>query len=49
MARKTIVEDCDILVGITRGRILEIAKKNKISLEEQKIKPENISSFDFAF
>ena len=42
-------EDCDILVGITRGRILEIAKKNNIKVKEQKIKPENISSFDFAF
>lgn len=42
-------KDCDILVGITRGRILEIAKKNNINFKEVKIKPENISSFDFAF
>jgi len=42
-------EDCDILVGITRGTILEIAKKSKINIKEVKIKPENISNFDFAF
>lgn len=42
-------EDCDILVGITRGRILEIARKSKINIKEVKIKSENISNFDFAF
>ena len=42
-------EDSDILIGITRNSILEIAIKGNIKVSEEEIKPENISDFDFAF
>jgi len=42
-------EDSDILIGITRNSIIEIAKKGNIKVHEEKIKPGDISDFDFGF
>lgn len=41
--------DCDILIGITRNRIISLARKNKIEVFERKITIEELSNFDAAF
>jgi branched-chain amino acid aminotransferase len=41
--------DCDILVGITRNRIIKICKLLNINLIESKILPSQLSQFESAF
>jgi branched-chain amino acid aminotransferase len=42
-------EDCDILVGITRNRIIQLCLANQIQVKETHITPPMIYSFDAAF
>ena len=42
-------KECDILEGITRNRIINLCLKNKIIVEQVKIKKNNIKNFDAAF
>ena len=42
-------EESDILIGITRGSIIRIAKNNNIRVNEANILLEEILHFDFAF
>ncbi|GAB4346895.1 MAG: branched-chain-amino-acid transaminase [Candidatus Abyssubacteria bacterium] len=41
--------NCDILLGITRAAILELAAKNGIRCEERPIEPDEINSFEECF
>lgn len=42
-------EDKDVLLGVTRSKVLEIAEKLNINIVKRKINIEEISSFDAAF
>lgn len=42
-------EDSDILIGVTRGTIIRIAKNNNLRVNETDISLEEILHFDFAF
>lgn len=41
--------DCDILVGITRNRIIQLARENSIEFKETNIKVEDLDNFQAAF
>jgi branched-chain amino acid aminotransferase len=42
-------EDCDILVGITRNRIIELCKKNNIEVQQLRMPGASIYTFESAF